>query len=193
MLSVIKITQISPWHQSSYQSFPCGQSQLWVQSDRPHIKYISSPPPGKLWMKNTRRPGKAQPHQVHMFLDRYEIHWDTLCWWFAVLSVFISAKLNFRWIETGVGEHIMENHNINSGGLHLNHREKVFSVEQLIASQISIAKLFFQWRMVGVLFALQYCLLTDFNTGTFHSWLHYDYCGNLIYSEKSMQYVPSCI
>lgn len=37
----------------------------------------------------------------------------------------------------------MENHNIN-GGLHLNHREKVFSVEQLIASQISIAKLFFQ-------------------------------------------------
>lgn len=154
MLSVIKITQIAPWHQSSYQSFPCGQSQLWVQSDRPHIKYISSRPPGKLWMKNTRRPGKAQPHQVYMFLDRYEIHWDTLCWWFAVLSVFISAKLNFRWIETGVREHVMENHNINSGGLHLNHREEVFSVEQLIASQISIAKLFFSvkngWSFVCI-------------------------------------------
>lgn len=39
-------------------------------------------------------------------------------------------------------------------------------------------------KNLGVLFALQYCLLTGFNTGTFHSCLHYDYYSNLIYSEK---------
>lgn len=87
----------------------------------------------------------------------------------------------------------MGNHNINSGGLHLNHREKVFSIEHLIVSQISIANLFFSEKNLGVLFALQYCLLTGFNTGIFHSCLHYDYCSNLIYSEKSMQHMPSCI
>lgn len=71
-----------------------------------------------------------------------------------MLSVSISAKLDFKWHGAEIREHKMENHNINSGGLHLNHRAKVFSIEQLIASQISIENLFFQWRILG--FCLHY-------------------------------------
>lgn len=67
----VNITQTSPWHQNFITSaflVVCLSHESQVTHQ---IQNSFTPSPGKLWLRNTRRLGKAQQHEAHVLVDRY--------------------------------------------------------------------------------------------------------------------------
>jgi len=55
----VNITQISPWHQNFITSVFLNVSLIHETQATHRIQNIFTPPPGKSWLRNTGRLGKA--------------------------------------------------------------------------------------------------------------------------------------